>query len=174
MRAHQTYRVLLNQPVFKRMQVGGSKGQEPSGKNFSFAVIDQGRPTPHLLKVRYLLFDQNCRSIGLTHRTLVERRERIQGFVSRSLEITRGHGQAGLNKHPYPVRPYRGYYTTQVALRQLEEESMPGSMGNFTWQKRLNTATGSMQLHDLILAIRREAVMSSRVFRGSSFEAFRY
>ncbi|KAL8760657.1 MAG: hypothetical protein Q9184_003172 [Pyrenodesmia sp. 2 TL-2023] len=51
MRAHQTYRVLLNQPVFKRMQVGGSKGQEPSGKNFSFAVIDQGRPTPHLLKL---------------------------------------------------------------------------------------------------------------------------
>ncbi|KAL8720298.1 MAG: hypothetical protein Q9225_002810 [Loekoesia sp. 1 TL-2023] len=51
MRAHQTFRVLLNQPVFKQMQVGDSKGREPQGKNFSFAVIDQGRPTPHLLKV---------------------------------------------------------------------------------------------------------------------------
>ncbi|KAI4123384.1 MAG: hypothetical protein LQ338_005281 [Usnochroma carphineum] len=51
MRAHQTFRVLLNQPVFKKMQVGDSKGREPSGKNFAFAVIDQGRPTPHLLKL---------------------------------------------------------------------------------------------------------------------------
>ncbi|KAL8827725.1 MAG: hypothetical protein Q9170_006902, partial [Blastenia crenularia] len=50
MRAHQTFRVLLNQPVFKKMQVGDSKGREPQGKNFAFAVIDQGRPTPHLLK----------------------------------------------------------------------------------------------------------------------------
>ncbi|KAL8932596.1 MAG: hypothetical protein Q9211_006226, partial [Gyalolechia sp. 1 TL-2023] len=51
MRAHQTFRVLLNQPVFKKMQVGNSKGQEPQGKTVSFAVIDQGRPTPHLLKL---------------------------------------------------------------------------------------------------------------------------
>ncbi|KAL8973998.1 MAG: hypothetical protein Q9197_001771 [Variospora fuerteventurae] len=51
MRAHQTFRVLLNQPIFKKMQVGDSKGREPSGKNFAFAVIDQGRPTPHLLKL---------------------------------------------------------------------------------------------------------------------------
>lgn len=51
MRAHQTYRVLLNQPVFKKMQVGDSKGREPPGKSVSFAVIDQGRPMPHLLKV---------------------------------------------------------------------------------------------------------------------------
>ncbi|KAL9008087.1 MAG: hypothetical protein Q9173_006753 [Seirophora scorigena] len=51
MRAHQTFRVLLNQPVFKKMQVGDSKGREPSGKNFAFAVIDQGRPMPHLLKL---------------------------------------------------------------------------------------------------------------------------
>ncbi|KAL9603443.1 MAG: hypothetical protein Q9219_001130 [cf. Caloplaca sp. 3 TL-2023] len=51
MRAHQTFRVLLNQPIFKKMQVGDSKGREPQGKNFSFAVVDQGRPTPHLLKL---------------------------------------------------------------------------------------------------------------------------
>ncbi|KAL8999887.1 MAG: hypothetical protein Q9188_005793, partial [Gyalolechia gomerana] len=50
MRAHQTFRLLLNQPVFEKMQVGNSKGQEPQGKTVSFAVIDQGRPTPHLLK----------------------------------------------------------------------------------------------------------------------------
>lgn len=51
MRAHQTYRVLLNQPIFKKMQVGDSKGREPPGKSVSFAVIDQGRPMPHLLKL---------------------------------------------------------------------------------------------------------------------------
>ncbi|KAL8999114.1 MAG: hypothetical protein Q9169_002002 [Polycauliona sp. 2 TL-2023] len=50
MRANQTFRVLVNQPVFKKMQVGDRQGREPSGKHFSFAVIDQGRPTPHLLK----------------------------------------------------------------------------------------------------------------------------
>ncbi|KAL8672272.1 MAG: hypothetical protein Q9168_003242 [Polycauliona sp. 1 TL-2023] len=51
MRAHQTFRVLVNQPVFKKMQVGDRQGKEPSGKHFSFAVIEQGRPTPHLLKL---------------------------------------------------------------------------------------------------------------------------
>ncbi|KAI4262499.1 MAG: hypothetical protein L6R42_002324 [Xanthoria sp. 1 TBL-2021] len=51
MRANQTFRVLVNQPVFKKMQVGDRQGREPSGKQFSFAVIDQGRPTPHLLKL---------------------------------------------------------------------------------------------------------------------------
>ncbi|KAL8731418.1 MAG: hypothetical protein Q9166_003393 [cf. Caloplaca sp. 2 TL-2023] len=51
MRAHQTFRVLLNQPVFKRMQVGDREGREPQGKTFSLAVIEQGRPTPHLLKL---------------------------------------------------------------------------------------------------------------------------
>lgn len=66
MRAHQTYRVLLNQPVFKKMQVGGSKGQEPSGKHFSFAVIDEGRPTPHLLKVRTSNPDLNSQDLALT------------------------------------------------------------------------------------------------------------
>lgn len=51
MRAHQTYRVLLNQPVFKQMQVGDPKGGEPQGKRFSFAVIDDGKPIPHIVKV---------------------------------------------------------------------------------------------------------------------------
>ncbi|KAL8793487.1 MAG: hypothetical protein Q9182_007665 [Xanthomendoza sp. 2 TL-2023] len=51
MRAHQTFRVLLNQPVFKKMQVGDRQGKEPQGKHISFAVIDQGRPLPHLLKL---------------------------------------------------------------------------------------------------------------------------
>ncbi len=54
MRANQTFRVLVNQPVFKKMQVGDRQGREPSGKQFSFAVIEEGRPTPHLLKVRLL------------------------------------------------------------------------------------------------------------------------
>ena len=51
MRAHQTFRVLLNTPVFKEMKVGDSKGQEPAGKSFAFAVVEDGRPTPHMIKV---------------------------------------------------------------------------------------------------------------------------
>lgn len=52
MRAHQTYRVLLNTPVFKQMKIGDSKGNEPQGKSLSFAVIEDGKPTPYLIKVR--------------------------------------------------------------------------------------------------------------------------
>ena len=53
MRAHQTFRVLLNAPVFKEMKVGDSRGNEPTGKSFAFAVIETGRPTPHMVKVRH-------------------------------------------------------------------------------------------------------------------------
>ena len=63
MRANQTFRVLVNQPVFKKMQVGDRQGREPSGKQFSFAVVDRGRPTPHLLKVRWLAF-AFCHDLG--------------------------------------------------------------------------------------------------------------
>lgn len=52
MRAHQTYRILLNTPVFKQMKVGDTIGQEPSGKQVSLAVIESGKPTPYLIKVR--------------------------------------------------------------------------------------------------------------------------
>ena len=52
MRAHQTYRILLNTPVFKQMQVGDIKGKEPPGKQVSLAVIEGGKPTPYLIKVR--------------------------------------------------------------------------------------------------------------------------
>ena len=51
MRAHQTYRVLLNVPVFKQMQVGDSRGNEPTGKSFLFAVIENAKPVAHMLKV---------------------------------------------------------------------------------------------------------------------------
>lgn len=51
MRAHQTYRVLLNVPVFKQMQIGDSKGDEPSGKSFLFAVIENAKPVAHMLKL---------------------------------------------------------------------------------------------------------------------------
>lgn len=51
MRAHQTYRVLLNTPVFKQMQIGDSKGKEPPGKQLSLAVIEGGKPTPYLVRV---------------------------------------------------------------------------------------------------------------------------
>lgn len=52
MRAHQTYRVLLNAPVLKKMTVGDGQGKEPSGKSFSFGVVEQGMLVPYLLKVR--------------------------------------------------------------------------------------------------------------------------
>lgn len=51
MRAHQTFRVLLNTPVFKQMKVGDSKGNEPTSKSLSFSVIEKGKPTPYLIRV---------------------------------------------------------------------------------------------------------------------------
>ena len=51
MRAHQTYRVLLNQPIFPQMKIGDRSGNEPAGKAFSFAVIEDGKPIPHMVRV---------------------------------------------------------------------------------------------------------------------------
>ncbi|KAL8824552.1 MAG: hypothetical protein Q9191_004977 [Dirinaria sp. TL-2023a] len=51
MRAHQTYRVLLNSPVFKEMKIGDLKGNEPAKKQVSIAVIEDGKPTPYLINV---------------------------------------------------------------------------------------------------------------------------
>lgn len=51
MRAHQTFRVMLNAPIFKQMKIGDSKGNEPTGKSLSFSVIGNGKPTPYLIKV---------------------------------------------------------------------------------------------------------------------------
>jgi Ran-binding protein 3 len=51
MRAHQTFRVLLNTPIFKQMKIGDSKGNEPTGKSLSFSVIEKGKPTPYLIRV---------------------------------------------------------------------------------------------------------------------------
>ena len=53
MRAHQTYRILLNTPVFKQMQVGDSKGKEPPGNQVSLAVVEGGKPTPYLVRVSH-------------------------------------------------------------------------------------------------------------------------
>ena len=55
MRAHQTYRILLNTPVFKQMMIGDpvKKGEEPNAKSLSIAVItDDGKPIPYLIRVR--------------------------------------------------------------------------------------------------------------------------
>ena len=62
MRAHQTFRVLLNAPVLKRMTVGDGAGKEPSGKSFSFGVVEDGMLVPHLLKVKQSLiyFSPDC------------------------------------------------------------------------------------------------------------------
>ena len=51
MRAHQTYRVLLNQPIFPQMKVGDRLGNEPTAKAFAFAVIEDGKPIPHMVRV---------------------------------------------------------------------------------------------------------------------------
>ena len=51
MRAHQTYRVLLNEPVFKDMLVGDAKGNEPKSRSFAFAVIEKGKAVPHMIRV---------------------------------------------------------------------------------------------------------------------------
>lgn len=51
MRAHQTYRVLLNQPIFPKMKVGDRSGNEPTAKAFAFAVIEDGKPVPHMVRV---------------------------------------------------------------------------------------------------------------------------
>lgn len=51
MRASQTFRVLLNAPVLKKMTVGDSRGKEPNGKFFSFGVVEDGILVPYLLKV---------------------------------------------------------------------------------------------------------------------------
>lgn len=55
MRAHQTFRVLLNTPVFKQMKVGDSKGNEPTSKTLSFSVIEKAKPTPYLIRVSELI-----------------------------------------------------------------------------------------------------------------------
>ncbi len=61
MRAHQTFRVLLNAPILKKMTVGDGKGKEPSGKSFSFGVVENGTLVPYLLKVSSLTMPlQNC------------------------------------------------------------------------------------------------------------------
>ena len=51
MRAHQTYRVLLNTPVFKEMNIGDAKGNEPPTKQFFIAVIEGGKVTPYFVRV---------------------------------------------------------------------------------------------------------------------------
>ena len=57
MRAHQTFRVLLNTPIFKQMKVGDGKGNEPTSKTLSFSVIEKGKPTPYLIRVSQAIED---------------------------------------------------------------------------------------------------------------------
>ena len=56
MRAHQTFRVMLNAPIFKQMKFGNSKGDEPKGRTLSFAVVENGKPTPYQIKVGFCYF----------------------------------------------------------------------------------------------------------------------
>lgn len=62
MRAHQTFRVLLNTPIFERMKIGDTKGNEPTSNTLSFSVVEKGKPTPYLIRVcgtlDNILFDE--------------------------------------------------------------------------------------------------------------------
>lgn len=51
MRALQVFRVMLNTPVFKGMTFGGVGGEEQKGKQINFAVLEEGRPVPYMLRV---------------------------------------------------------------------------------------------------------------------------
>lgn len=67
MRAHQTYRILLNTPVFKQMMVGDpvKKGQEPTSKSLLIAVVtEEGKAMPYQIRVHL----EPCQS---TPRTLL-------------------------------------------------------------------------------------------------------
>lgn len=69
MRALQVFRVMLNTPVFKGMTFGGVGGEEQKGKQINFAVLENGRPIPYMLRVSKLtdLATQNA-EMGLTCR----------------------------------------------------------------------------------------------------------
>lgn len=58
---------MLNTPVFKGMTFGGVGGEEQKGKQINFAVLEEGRPVPYMLRVNRLtkLATQNVK-IGLT------------------------------------------------------------------------------------------------------------
>lgn len=51
MRAHQTYRVLLNTPIFKQLKIGDKDGNAPRGKVIAFTGIESGKPIPYQIKV---------------------------------------------------------------------------------------------------------------------------
>ena len=98
MRAHQTYRLLLNTPVFKEMKVGDSKGNEPAGKSFMFLVLENGKSTPHMVKVslgRLSLF------LVLINRPLVRR------CYGKSKAIRRGSKVAAGARVSFPLRTAR-------------------------------------------------------------------
>lgn len=54
MRALQVFRVMLNTPVFQGMTFGGVGGEEQKGKQINFAVLEEGRPVPYMLRVSVL------------------------------------------------------------------------------------------------------------------------
>lgn len=51
MRALQVFRVMLNTPVFKGMAFGSVGGEEQKGKQINFAVLEEGRTVPYMLRV---------------------------------------------------------------------------------------------------------------------------
>ena len=84
MRAHQTYRVLLNQPVIPQMKIGDRSGNEPTGKAFAFAVIEDGKPIPHMVRVS--LAQLYIKMLMLI--SPVRRHERKQDVVPSSCQTT--------------------------------------------------------------------------------------
>ncbi len=85
MRAHQTFRVLLNAPVLEGMTIG-DRGKEPNGKSFQFAAIEDGKIVPHLLKVGgsiHIRFYADTRQLGEAEsKTLYHKVKKLQQSMS--------------------------------------------------------------------------------------------
>lgn len=60
MRAHQTYRVLLNTPIFKQLKIGDKDGNAPRGRLIAFTGIEDGKPIPYQIKVSDFDYNLLC------------------------------------------------------------------------------------------------------------------
>lgn len=51
MRARGTHRLILNTPIFKKMNVGTKDGEVPTGKTMFLTGLEEGKPTTYQMKV---------------------------------------------------------------------------------------------------------------------------
>lgn len=72
MRAHQTYRVLLNTPIFKQLKIGDKDGNAPRGRVIAFAGIEDGKPIPYQIRVSDFDYNLLCYVFGSGHSHLID------------------------------------------------------------------------------------------------------